>query len=119
MMQQVNYPEEYVPFQMQQMNEQAYNNAVAYTAQFQSELRTIVVNNVMKEAHFVLEHQAMLLPNVLHTYHMTEKNSMRIVVMAQVFEVTQREIKYQFREWVEMLDPSVQWCSVCSHHKIR
>jgi hypothetical protein len=103
------------------MNEQAYNNAVAYSAQFQSDLHTIVVNNVTKEAHFVLEHQAMLLPNVLHTYHMTEKNSMHIVAMAQVFEVTRREIKYQLREWVEMLDliHSQQWSSVCSHHKIR
>jgi hypothetical protein len=93
-MQQVNYPEEYIPFQMRQMNEQAYNNAVAYTAQFQSELRTIVVNNVTKEAHFVLEHQTMLLPNVLHTYHMMEKNSMRIVVTAQVFEVTRHTTQH-------------------------
>jgi hypothetical protein len=106
MMKNVNHPEEYIPFQMQRANTEAYSKAIAYTAQFQHDLRTIVIDNVSEEAHFVLEHQAMLVPNILDIYHLPKKASMRIVVHINNFQLIHKDVKHHLQDWIEMLDPS-------------
>jgi hypothetical protein len=107
MMKNVNHPEEYIPFQMQRANKEAYSKAIAYTAaQFQHDMRTIAIDNVSEEAHFVLEHQAMLVPNILHVYHLPKKASMRIVVHIDDFPLICKEVKHLLHNWIEMLEPS-------------
>jgi hypothetical protein len=82
---------------MQRANTEAYSMAIA---------RTIVIDNVSEEAHFVLEHQAMLVPNILHAYHLPKKASMRIVVHIDNFQSIHKDVKHHLQDWIEMLDPS-------------
>jgi hypothetical protein len=105
MMKNVNHPKEYIPFQMQRANTEAYSKAIVYTAQFQHDLRAIVINNVSEEAHFVLEHQAMLVPNILHVYHLPKKASIRIVVHINAFQLIHKDVKHLLQDRIEMLDP--------------
>jgi hypothetical protein len=69
-----NQPDSYISFRMKAMNPTAFKHAVAMVAQFQNDLRTIVINNVSEEAYFVMENHAKQVDKVLTVHHLIEKN---------------------------------------------
>jgi hypothetical protein len=85
--------EEYIAFRMQHVNQKAFNNAIAATAQFHSTLRTIVINQVSKESCFFLENQVGAVNNLLGVYHLIHKESMCFIVTEDSFIQTRKEIK--------------------------
>ena len=106
MVKHTNAPEDFVSFRLQRINVPAFNNAIAYTTQVQAELRTIVINRVSEDSFFILENQVIQLENVIGVYHVTSKESLRIVVDMEAYLTTRKIIKNHLHSWIEMLDPS-------------
>jgi hypothetical protein len=72
-------PDEFIAFKMQKINQKAFNNAIALVAQHQNNLRTVVINNISKEAYFVLEGEARQMEHVLTVHHLSKKKSVRLI----------------------------------------
>ena len=106
LMEHIKHPEEYVSFRMQYINKQAFEKAIAYTAQFHDDLRTIVIKQVSEDAFFILENQTGPLDPLLGVYHLPSNNSMRIIVAVDDFITIRNEIKNNLKEWNKLLDPS-------------
>jgi hypothetical protein len=98
--------EEYIAFRMQHVNQKAFNNAIAATAQFHSTLKTIVINQVSEESYFVLKNQVGAVNNFLGVYHLIHKESMHLIVTEDDFIQTRKEVKELMKEWTLLLDPS-------------
>ena len=105
-------PDEFISFRVKQIDEKAFANGIAITAQHQQDLRTVVVNNISEDAFFILEHQATTIENVRSIHHLKSKNSMRVIVYKEHFNEVRSYIKTKVLEWKTLLDPSdLRQCS--------
>jgi hypothetical protein len=86
-------PVEFVSFRMRKINIEAYQTAIALVAQHQNDLHTIVINNISKEAFFVLEEEAKQKERVITVHHLKEKKSMRILTYEEDFVEVRHKIK--------------------------
>jgi hypothetical protein len=102
----ISQPDDFIPFRMRQVNEEAFNNGVAMVAEYQQDLRTIVIDNVTTDAYFVMENKARQMEKVITTRHISFKQSMRITVHSKDFSKIREEIKGLMTGWIQELDPS-------------
>jgi hypothetical protein len=78
-------PDDFISFRVQQLDETAFANSIAITAQYQQDLQTVVVNNISEEAYFILEYQVMNVNNMLSNHHIKIKQSMHVIVYKEEF----------------------------------
>jgi hypothetical protein len=102
----VQYPAEYVPFRIRGVNEKAFNNSIAIAAQFQDDLRTVVVQKVSKESYFILENEVKQMDFIKGYHHNEKSNLLKLVVHKDHYTLLRQDIEMLIPKWTQQLDPS-------------
>jgi len=95
----------FVPFQMKQVNENAYNKAVEYVTSRNANIWTIVIQYMSEGAFFKLEDKLKSLPLVEHVIYDPAGKKARVLVPKSSFHIQRETIKEQMKHWVKDLDP--------------
>jgi hypothetical protein len=98
-------PGVFVPFQMKQVNEGAYNKAVEYVASRNTNIWTIVLQYMSEGAFFKLEENLKSLPSVEHVIYDPVGKKARVLVPKPSFHHQRETIKEKLKNWVKDLDP--------------
>ena len=98
-------PGVFVPFQMKQVNEGAYNKAVEYVASRNTNIWTIVLQYMSEGAFFKLEENLKSLPSVEHVIYDPVGKKARVLVPKTSFHSLRETIKEKLKNWATDLDP--------------
>jgi hypothetical protein len=95
----------FVPFQMKQVNETAYNKAVEYVASKNANIWTIVIQYMSEGSFFKLEEKFKALPSVEHVIYDPAGQKARVLVPKSTFYCQRDALKAKLKQWVSDLDP--------------
>jgi hypothetical protein len=94
----------FIPFQMKNINQEAYNKALSHITFKQDNTWVIKIKYMSDTAFFRLENLIKDTLQIEHVIHIPIRNKCKILVLRQTFHIKRNELRVNLSKWNQHLD---------------